>query len=76
MTVLNGNYPVWVKAVIQLGTPSVIALFLVWWLTGSLSTALASHEADQHNRMEDMTRVMIQICVNTAKTVEERRGCF
>ena len=76
MTMMNGTYPVWVKAIVQLGTPSVIALFLVWWLTGSLSTTLVAHDTEQHQRMEAMTRVMVQICVNTADTIEERTGCF
>jgi hypothetical protein len=49
---LNGSVPAWLRAAVLLGVPSVIALFLVWVMTQSVSTRLVRIEGRQEALME------------------------
>ena len=86
----NGNgTPAWLKAAVQLGTPAVIAIYLVYWITTVVSPKLDAHtEADQAIRgmitahVDSSGRVNAEIlfylrslCINAAKNQTERERC-
>jgi hypothetical protein len=64
--------PLWMRAALLLGVPSVIALFLVYAVTMGLSTRLSGIEATQA-RLERLIRAT---CVAAAATAEQRAPCF
>ena len=67
--------PWWVDAVVKLGVPAAIALFLVWWLTSSVAASLSTikDRLDRHVSSSDFYQH--QICRNTARTEAERQAC-
>jgi len=52
----------------------LVAGFLIWWLTGSLSAQLTAHETTTERVLEKLNR----ICVNTAVVAQRDPGeaCF
>jgi hypothetical protein len=54
------------------GPITVIALFLIYWLTTGISEELAAH-IDATSRLEYYLR---QVCLNTANSEAERAGCI
>lgn len=81
---LTDGLPVLVKAVAVVGVPSLIALYLVYVLTGSVATASqvesVSQRVDQHveqmeqdrdehtRRLEVQIRLLRVMCASLAKT--------
>jgi hypothetical protein len=63
--------PVWLRAAVALGVPSVIALFLVYVLTMALASRLAAIEVTQH-RLE---RELQTVCLMVATSDEQRARC-
>lgn len=84
------------KFIVQVGAPTAIALYYVWFTSSTLSTqvkelsealsetqhALSRH-VEQAERatlaanaaMARMVDLQWQMCMNTARTEEQRRGC-
>jgi hypothetical protein len=44
-SILNGKVPWWVQAIGVIGTTATIALYLVWWVTNSVSVSQARTES-------------------------------
>lgn len=68
--------PPWARATVKLGAPTVIAIYLVWWLTSSVSVAIDAHAFESRTTNEHLSRLLTQICSNTATTPEERAACW
>lgn len=66
----------WGPLVRDVGVPSVIALLLVWFLTGEVSSALAEHNAETMDWLQQLVTISRQICVNTAPTADATGACF
>lgn len=73
MTDVLRDVPTWAKATALLGVPSVISLFFVWWITGTLAagqtrieTKIDHHEAARMQDMNAMNAFLYAICLNTA----------
>jgi len=73
---LNNNMPLWMKFVSAVGVPSAGLLYLVWFLSTSLIGAINDHSDHHEREMDTMMVIIRQVCVNTAETTDERRGCF
>lgn len=84
-----GTVPIWVKAITFFGVPSSIAMYLVYMMAGThatdvkttnellnahikLSTAI---EQRQEQQAETLRRVLIALCVNSAKDESQRSRC-
>ena len=65
----------WVKAVLQLGPMTVLALGLVWWLTMGLGARLDDHMQQTDERGAVWRFYLRAICLNTADTDAERAIC-
>ena len=72
---LEGQHPI-VRAVAQVGLPSILALYLVWLLSGQVLTAISDHADHSEAEMREQIRLMRQVCLNTAPSPAERAGCF
>jgi hypothetical protein len=66
----------WGPVVRDVGVPSVIALILVWYLTGTVSTALAQHNAETMDWLHQLVMISRQICVHTAPNPDATGACF
>jgi hypothetical protein len=75
-TILNGNTPVWAKALLAIGVVPGIAIYLVWLLGGSVQGAIAQHDATMRELVRVLVSVSQQICVNTATSDAERASCW
>lgn len=86
---LNGGSPAWLRAVYIVGVPSVIALFLVYFLTNSVIAQLTAHSQategmrqllQQHMAQQELIQqenkfYLRQLCLNTARSDEQRAAC-
>lgn len=81
---VNGvnDLPVWARVfsnvVLKIGVPAAIAVFLVWSLAGAFTASLKKQEAeinDVHRTVAELSYYMRLICVNTARTDEQRNVC-
>jgi hypothetical protein len=88
----NGDYipfPAWLKAIVTLGVPGAIAVFLVW--VGSQELPRLNREAllthAEVVQLKDETRAVLdqlqinyrmlqRLCANTAKNDDDRNRCF
>lgn len=81
--------PVWLKAIVTLGVPGAIAIFLVWvgsqelprlnqqaMLTHAEVMQLKDHMRSVLDQMQTNYRMLQRLCSNTAKTDDERTRCF
>mgnify|MGYP005815112457 CR=1 FL=1 len=73
---MNGGLPPWARFISLVGVPSAIAMYLVYVLSVGMSNSLESHEAEHAREMRVLTRLIQQLCVNTADNLEDRAGCF
>lgn len=83
---MNGlirDVPVWVKAAVLLGVPSLISLFLVSWLTtsldGKLNVMAGKIDYYEQIRARDMARenaFLYAICLNTASSDIAKARCL
>lgn len=60
----------------DVGVPSVIALFLIWFLSSQLLSAIEQHSVDTEAWMRQLITISRQICVNTAPDAEARALCL
>jgi len=78
---MTNGIPSWIKFIAQVGFPIVIALILLAALTGDFSRVKATVE--ENNRIvkqledahHDQTRLLYQICRNTATTELQLARC-
>ena len=82
--------PQWARVVALVGVPSAIAMGLVYALatfaTGGLmelhqqldvhARVMILHDEEAKRGTEAITRVLYRICLNTAKTDDERQRCI
>jgi hypothetical protein len=68
---VNGALPAWARAAAFLGAPTVIALYLVYYVTQSLGAELVAHGRDT----ERLLAVLTQVCRNVAPTNVDRDRC-
>lgn len=72
----NGNGgPWWAKVLVSIGPMAGLVVFLVWWVTQSVSVALASHAVQSELALETLITISRQICHNAADTEDEHAGC-
>jgi hypothetical protein len=78
-----GEVPTAVRALVYLGVPSVIALFLVYSMAGALAVRLASieekvdaHEAQRARDTQQVGAFLYAICLNTAQDETARARCL
>ena len=84
ITVANGNEVV--KYLTQYGIAGIIAGFLIWAMVNRIDSSiniirenLVLHAQDSVytvKRLEQMERVLLRICYNTAETIQDRNACF
>lgn len=65
----------WEKALRTYGSATVIALFLVYWLTGDIFGTLKVLTAELDEHVTETAIYLRQICLNTATTENQRAGC-
>ena len=70
------KYEAIARLVRDVGVPSIIALFLIWFLSGQVLTAIDTHSAETDVWMRQLINISRQICVNTAPDAESRAGCL
>lgn len=81
--------PVWLKAIVTLGVPGAIAIFLVWvgsqelprlnrqtLLTHEELVRVKDHTREVMEQLQANYRMLQRLCSNTAKTDDERARCF
>lgn len=66
----------WDKTLTKYGVATVIALFLVWWITGDVSGALKSIKGTLEEHVSENNFYLRQVCLNTATTESQRVGCI
>jgi hypothetical protein len=87
MSLPNSNGPWYTRFIAQVGIPSAIALYLVYFLTSQLlgavethaqesRTSIAQHSASSDELLRQILSVSRQICLNTAETDSARSGCL
>lgn len=74
--------PFWVKPVLVLGATTVIALYLVWWMTNDFNERLmrmeqtiATHEAHRQQDTQQVNAFLYAICLNAANDDTQRARC-
>lgn len=65
----------WDKALTKYGVATVIAMFLVWWITGDVSGTLKGMRATLDEHVTETAIYLRQICLNTATSENQRAGC-
>lgn len=65
----------WERVLSRYGLATVIALFLVWWLTSGVTTSLASVQQSLHDHVTETTFYLHAICVNAAQDEGQRANC-
>lgn len=65
----------WDKLLKAYGAATVIALFLVYWLTGDVMGTLKTLAATTNEHATETAIYLRQICLNTATTENQRAGC-
>jgi len=84
----NGG-PAWLKAAVQLGVPSLIALGLVYWITQTVTPkieaqvvdtqavkSMVTAHVDANGRTNaEMLFYLRSLCVNLARSAEDRARC-
>jgi len=68
---LNGDSPLWLRAVYRLGIPAAICLFLIWFVTQALAKDMHQLVRDH----QDQQFYLRAICLNVAKTEADRALC-
>lgn len=56
----------WIDAALKLGVPSVIAGFLVWWLTTVVAASLTTIQTDLSDHVTATNIYLRAICLHTA----------
>jgi hypothetical protein len=64
------------RLVAQVGVPSSIALFLVWFLSAQVMSAIDDHAATSDELLQQLISISRQICLNTAENPVARSGCI
>jgi hypothetical protein len=57
---------VWIEAALKLGVPSVLAGFLVWWVTTVVAASLSTIQADLSDHVTATNIYLRAICLHTA----------
>jgi hypothetical protein len=57
------------------GVPSVIALGLVWFLSGRVSADIERHDRETQEYLSRLITVSRQICINTATSERQLSAC-
>lgn len=81
--------PIWIKAIVALGVPAAIAIYLVWVGSNELprlnNQVLLTHEEvvrlkeaarQELEQLQANFRMLQRLCSNTAKTDDDRQRCF
>jgi hypothetical protein len=71
----NGG-PWYTKFVASVGVPSAIALFLVWFLSSQVMSAIQEHADSSDVLLRELLSVSRQICLNTAEDAVSRAACL
>jgi TctA family transporter len=66
----------WIAAAAKFGVPSVIAVFLIWWLTSVVSASLTSIQSTLGDHVTTSNFYLRQVCINTAKDETQRTSCL
>lgn len=74
-----GGEPWWARAITRWGLGTVLALYLIYLLSGRVVGALDSLNTNMTAHMQSTDTVkelMAAVCSNTSKTAEERNFCI
>jgi hypothetical protein len=63
------------KLVRDIGVPSVIALGLVWFLSGQVLSGIEEHDEETRESLMQLIGISRQICINTATSERHRSAC-
>lgn len=66
----------WEAILTRYGAVTVIALFLVWWLTTGVSGSLSTIQQTLHDHVTETAFYLHAICLNGAHTDGERANCI
>lgn len=75
MTPPRTESPWYVAAAYKLGVPTVIAAFLIWWLTSVVAASLTTIQADLRGHVMATNIYLRAVCLHTAKDDRERADC-
>jgi hypothetical protein len=64
------------KFVATVGVPSAIALFLVYFLSAQVMTAIETHADSSDVLLRQILDVSRQICLNTSSDAPSRAACL
>lgn len=65
----------WERVLNRYGLATVLALFLVWWLTSGVSGSISAIQQSLHDHVAETTFFLRAICVNAAKDEGQRANC-
>jgi hypothetical protein len=71
----NGG-PWYTRFIASVGVPSAIALFLVWFLSSQVMTAIQEHADASDVLLRELLSVSRQICLNTSDDSISRAACI
>lgn len=64
------------SAIGKIGIPGAIAIYLVYQMATVLPTKIDAHAKESRDEAIRQTRLLQQICLNTASTSEARTACL
>jgi hypothetical protein len=73
---LNGSLPLWVKVALRYGVSTVIALFLVYSVTNSLTRDVKDTKEMLQQHIGEQRFYLRAICFNSAKDDAQRASCI
>jgi hypothetical protein len=73
---LNGQTPWYVKALATIGVPAAIAVYLVWFTTNGVMSAIHDHANTSETGNKIIVNLLTQDCVNGSETSDEENACF
>lgn len=65
----------WERVLSKYGAATLIALFLVWWVTSGVSGGIAAIQQSLRDHVSETTFYLHAICVNAAKDEGQRANC-
>ena len=68
--------PWWVLVIGVTGVSGAIALYLIHFLTTSVTASIERHDQTTAERLRELITISRQICVNGAVSEVERDGCL
>lgn len=65
----------WERLLTKYGAATMIALFLVWWMSAGISADMKAIRSDLAQHVTETNIYLRQICLNTSATPQQAIGC-